>query len=55
MRYQFTCRNPAALAWVEPWLLRRLRGVEQTEVNVIGPAGQRQLTLREPTARIPLR
>lgn len=54
-RFRFTCRNPAALAWAEPWLLRRLREVEVAQVNVISPTGQRQLTVREPAARIPLR
>ncbi len=54
-RYRFTCRNPAALAWVEPWLLRRLRDVELAQVNVISPSGQQQLTAREAATRIPLR
>jgi hypothetical protein len=54
-RYRFACRNPAALAWVEPWVLRRLRGVEVARINLISPTGQRQLDAREPATRIPLR
>jgi hypothetical protein len=54
-RYTFTCADPGALAWVEPWALRRMRGVEKTEVNIIAPGVQRQEILTGTGRRIPLR
>ena len=54
-RYLFDCASPQALEWVEVWALRRLQGVEEAVVNLITPAGQRQETLRDRTARISLR
>lgn len=54
-RYTYTCAAPAALAWFEPWLLRKLRGVEHVEVNVVAPGVQRQLDVDRADARIALR
>jgi hypothetical protein len=54
-RYTFTCAVPAALAWAEPWALRRMQGVEKIEVNIVAPGVQRQETLRETAGRIALR
>ena len=54
-RYTFTCTDPAALAWAEPWALRRMQGVEKTEVNIVAPGVQRQEILRETAGRIALR
>ena len=54
-RYTFSCATPAALAWVEPWLLRRLQGVEKLEVNLITPGVQRQEVLGGTSQRIALR
>jgi hypothetical protein len=54
-RYRFACSNPAALVWLEPWVLRRLKDVEKVEANIVGPGVQRQEILREPDRRIPLR
>ena len=54
-RYRFACSNAAALVWLEPWVLRRLKDVEKVEANIVGPGVQRQEILREPDRRIPLR
>lgn len=54
-RYLFDCAAPQALDWVEVWALRRLQGLEKAEVNLTTPAGQRQETVRDRTARISLR
>ncbi|MFM7627324.1 MAG: DUF2796 domain-containing protein [Gammaproteobacteria bacterium] len=54
-RYLFDCAAPQALAWVEVWALRRMQGLEETEVNLITSSGQRQETLRDGAVRITLR
>lgn len=54
-RYTYTCANPAALVWVEPWVLRRLQGVEKVEVNLVAPGVQRQEVLDGTARRIALR
>jgi len=50
----FRCGNPAALKWVELWLLRDLREVAQIEVNVVTPRVQRQQALQGTSLRVPL-
>lgn len=54
-RYFFDCAAPEALAWVEIWALRRLQGLERTEVNLAVPGGQRQETLVDGAVRVALR
>jgi hypothetical protein len=54
-RYTFTCADPTAIAWAEPWALRRMQGVEKIEVNIVAPGVQRQEILRETVGRIALR
>lgn len=54
-RYLFDCAAPQALAWVEVWALRRMQGLEETEVNLVTSSGQRQETLRDGAVRITLR
>lgn len=54
-RHTFRCTRPSELTWVELWSLRRLRGVEEAQVNLITPSGQRQLKLTPGTLRVSLR
>lgn len=54
-RIDFRCANPAAIAWVELWALRRLKGVEATEVNVVTSSVQRQLELAAGSLRVSLK
>jgi hypothetical protein len=54
-RFTFTCSNPAALAWVDLWLLRRLVNVAAAEVNLVTPQQQTQLTVTGRDARVALR
>ena len=54
-RHVFACATPAALAWIEPWLLRKLQQVEHVEVNLVAPGVQRQNTVRRADERIALR
>jgi hypothetical protein len=54
-RYVFRCSNPSALEWVELWALRRLKGVEKTEVNVISTQVQKQETLAPGALRVSLK
>lgn len=54
-RHTFRCSRPGELAWVELWSLRRLRGVEKAQVNLITPSGQRQLELTPGALRVSLR
>jgi Protein of unknown function (DUF2796) len=55
VRWQFQCRNAAALAWFEPWLIQKLLGVEEVDVNLVNGAVQKRLEASEPRQRIPLR
>jgi hypothetical protein len=50
----FRCANPAALKWVELWMLRDLRDVAHAEVNVVTSAVQRQLEAQPGNLRVPL-
>jgi hypothetical protein len=54
-RYVFRCSNPRALAWVELWVLRRLKDVEKTEVNLITTNSQSQQTLAPGALRVSLK
>ncbi|MFM8845515.1 MAG: DUF2796 domain-containing protein [Gammaproteobacteria bacterium] len=54
-RYTFRCSNPAALAWVEIWALRKLKEVERAEVNLNTAQVQRQQTLQAGELRVPLK
>ncbi len=54
-RYTYSCTNPAALAWVDLWLARRLRNVAEIDVNLVTPQGQSQLTVAGDTPRIALK
>lgn len=54
-RYFFDCAAPEALAWAEIWALRRLQGLERTEVDLAVPGGQRQETLVDGAVRVALR
>lgn len=54
-RHVLVCAKPMALAWVEPWLLRKLQNVEHVEVNIVAPGVQRQNTVRRADERIALR
>lgn len=54
-RFTYNCANPAALAWVDLWLLRRLKNVAEIEVNLVTPQLQTQRTLGADAARIELR
>lgn len=50
-RYMFRCEVPQALSYVELWLLDRLQASEKIEVNLITPAGTRQMELTPRSAR----
>ena len=54
-RYTYTCSNPAALGWVELWLVRRLRNVAEIEVNLVTAQRQTPLTLGAAAGRVELR
>ncbi len=54
-RYTFTCGNPAALAWADLWLVRRLLNVESVDVNLITPRQQLQRRLQRDEQRLSLR
>lgn len=53
-RFTFRCSNPAALAWIELWMLRDLREVAAAEVNVITPRVQKQQKVGGGNLRVPL-
>jgi hypothetical protein len=54
-RFTYTCANPAALPWVDLWLVRRLKNVAEIEVNLVTPQAQTQRTLGADATRIELR
>ncbi|MEY3466502.1 MAG: ZrgA family zinc uptake protein [Steroidobacteraceae bacterium] len=54
-RVSYECAAPAALTWLEPWVLRQLRGVERVEINLVAPGLQRQSTGASAETRVPLR
>ena len=53
--YLYRCDQPSALAWVELWALRRLKGVENIEFNLLNGSTQRQLEFAGDPGRIALR
>jgi hypothetical protein len=53
--YLYRCDQPTALAWVELWALRRLKGVEKVEFNLLSGSVQKQLDLGGNPGRIALR
>ena len=53
--WRFHCANPAALDWFEPWLLQKLLGVAEVDVNLINGALQTRFAAGGPRQRIPLR
>jgi hypothetical protein len=52
---RYTCSNPAALAWVEVWGLRKLREVSAMNVNIVTTTSQKSVTTVKPDERIALR
>ncbi|MCP5339483.1 MAG: DUF2796 domain-containing protein [Steroidobacteraceae bacterium] len=54
-RFTYDCANPAALAWADLWLLRRLKNVAEVEVNLVTPRIQTQRTLGVDSLRVELR
>lgn len=52
--WQFRCRQPAALAWFEPWLLQKLLDVDQVDVNLVNGNLQTRKTATGPRQRIAL-
>jgi hypothetical protein len=53
--YLYRCGQPTALAWVELWALRRLKGVEKVEFNLLNGSVQKQLDLDGNPGRVALR
>lgn len=53
--YLYRCDQPTALAWVELWALRRLKGVEKVEFNLLNGSVQKQLDLDGNPGRVTLR
>lgn len=52
---RYTCSNPAALAWVEVWGLRKLREVSAMTVNIVTTTSQKSVSTVKPDERIALR
>ncbi len=52
---RYTCSQPAALAWLEPWALRGLREVTELTVNIVTPTTQKSVTTARADERIALR
>jgi hypothetical protein len=53
-RFTYQCGHPAALAWLEPWLLAKLLNVTEARVNLVTPAGQRSESVTAPRAQVQL-
>jgi len=53
-RFTYACSNPAALAWADLWLLRRLKNVTVVEVNLVTPQKQTQISVTGASPRIAL-
>ncbi|HWM70386.1 MAG TPA: DUF2796 domain-containing protein [Steroidobacteraceae bacterium] len=53
-RFTYHCGHPAALAWLEPWLLAKLLNLTEARVNLITPTGQRSESVIAPRARVQL-
>ena len=52
--YEFRCAEPAKLRQVEQRLFEHFRRLERLQVQLVGPRGQRQLTLQRPARTVPL-
>ncbi len=52
---RYTCSNPAALAWVEIWGLRKLREISAMTVNIVTTTSQKSVSTAKPDERIALR
>ena len=52
---RYTCSNPAALAWVEVWGLRKLLGVSELTINIVTSTSQKSVTTVKPDERVALR
>lgn len=53
--YEFRCAEPAKLQQLEQRLFDTFRRLERLQVQRVGPAGQRQLTLKRPARSVPLK
>ena len=53
--WRFRCANAGVLAWFEPWMLEKLLGVNQVEVNLINGKLQTRLAAGGPRQRLALR
>jgi hypothetical protein len=53
-RFTYQCGHPAALAWLEPWLLAKLLNITEARINLVTPAGQRSESVTAPRARVRL-
>jgi hypothetical protein len=53
--FSFTCANTAALTWIEPWILSKLRGVTEATVNVLTASKQSTEPVTSARARVALR
>jgi hypothetical protein len=53
-RFTYYCSQPAALAWLEPWLLAKLLNLTEARVNLVTPTGQRSESVTAPRARVQL-
>jgi hypothetical protein len=55
VNWRFRCANAGVLAWFEPWMLEKLLGVNQVEVNLINGNLQTRLAAGGPRQRLALR
>jgi hypothetical protein len=53
-KFTYQCDHPAALAWLEPWLLAKLLNVTEARINLVTPAGQRSESVTAPRAQVKL-
>ncbi|MBK6596415.1 MAG: DUF2796 domain-containing protein [Proteobacteria bacterium] len=54
-RVRYDCRDVAALAFVDLWLLQRLPGVQQADVNIVSASLQTATKATPASTRIELR
>jgi hypothetical protein len=55
VNWRFRCANAGVLAWLEPWMLEKLLGVNETDVNLINGNLQTRLAAGGPRQRLALR
>ena len=55
VNWLFRCANASVLAWLEPWMLEKLLGVTQVDVNLINGNLQTRLAAGGPRQRLGLR